>query len=354
MIRSYEDFQRGCARERSIEELPNELLVQIFGDKLETLAKIALVSKRFKKIGWDMSPLWGGFCRVCELGDVSPYPQTFKKHALIDGNRKALELFSGFYRDGTHVSQNLEKAYKYLTYIEAPTEEESIDVCLLEVFLKIDYPCLTKICDSSAFRRLSILSQNPNMTTLQKLKSNYGRAKMRLQLRTNKVVDHQAVRILQKISENLSASPELKIDADLDIADMYVQRRTNLVTLDDVALSLQEISQDQNIPEKQRVRADLMIAELHVQNRLNSLTSQETHQLLESISENRNADWDDRFQAKILIATVRLKGPRDQVEDERAVELLQSIVRDPNASDFWRDKAEDLSAEFKGFILFIS
>jgi len=348
MIRSYDDFLKGCASETSV-VLPDELLIQIFGDRIETLAKIVLVSKRFKELAWDKNPLWRGFCNQCGLEDVSLYPQTFMS-ALDERNTKALQLFSELYRVGYHVKQDVEKAYDYLGFVKPLTEEESIDIRISQAFIKIDYRNLIRISDSQAYLILDYGSKNPKVTQKQKLRIDFGRAILNIHQRVHYLLDNQSVSLLKGVSKNPSTSPSDKIRADLEIARMYIKGLTNLVTADQVASSLQSISQNQDIPKKQRIHADLMIAQLHVQRRLNSLTSSETFQLLESISENENADWDHMFQAKILMATVRLKGPRDQVEDKRAVEMLQSIVRNPNASHFWRNKAEVLSAEFRGFI----
>jgi len=351
MIKSYDDFQRGCARETSTEELPCELLIQIFGDKLETLAKIALVSKRFKELAWDKSPLWNGFCNQCELGDVSPYPQTFMR-ALEVRNTKALLLFSELYKVGFHVKQNVEKAYDYLGSIVPITKEEEIDIRLSQVFIKIDFPELKKISDYQNYQLLVSTAQNPMLLTPEQvLRLDFGKALLTAYRGMNFLHTQKSVRILKAFSENPSTSSSDKIRADLGIARMYIKGQTNLVTADQVAsLSLQNISKNQDIAEKQRIHADLIIAQLHIQKCLNSLTSSQTFQLLESISENENADWDHRFQAKFLMAIVRFKGPRDQVEDKLAVEMLQSIVQNPNACHGWRNKAEDLMAEFAAFL----
>src|SRR5262245_10751327 len=76
-------------------KLTKNTLSKIFGTHFDTLTKIALVSKDFRKLVWENSPIWQGFCKEAGLAKVDneSYREIFMC-ALADRNIKANQCFS--------------------------------------------------------------------------------------------------------------------------------------------------------------------------------------------------------------------------------------------------------------------
>jgi len=327
------------------ESLPPEIHPKIFGRKLETLAKIALVCKNFYRLAWAEHPFWKRFCRKAELQVTNNnYPKEFML-SLESGNTKALKVFAEIYRE------NPAQAFYCLDQLLANSRDlppESIDAINVDrIYLKFVNPKLSKISDDEAVLLGQSISQNENADPKHKAKAEFFCAMLHHHNRTGLLTDDQAVQLALNLSQSEHLNSRQRGWSASLCAEMRIQNRTALLTYDQAIQFSSSAWKNMSMSLGFRTECALRSAEGRLIGLAPELTDDEAVSLAQEILKNVKVRPEHRFRSKWVCIMMGVQERTKLLTYDEAVQILENLLQDEDLTPNQRKDLEELDALLK-------